>query len=125
MPLLKFVDATALLFAAFGQGTGPIHLDDLFCQGYEDFLVNCTYDSNTADCSHFEDAGVRCQRKKWSLYTFNLNVYLGFILIMQLVLMEKFVLREEVHSMRDVWRFVETSSGVQFVTIVGPMLMPQ
>ena len=58
-----FIDATAVRIAVFGQGTGPIHLDDLFCQGYEDALVNCSYDSNTADCLHFEDAGVRCQRK--------------------------------------------------------------
>ena len=61
LPLL--VDASARSFAAFGQGTGPIHLDDLQCQGFEDALVNCSYDSNTADCSHFEDAGVVCQRK--------------------------------------------------------------
>ena len=62
--LPSLVDATARLFAAFGQGTGPIHLDDLQCQGFEDALVNCSYDSNTVDCSHFEDAGVICQRKK-------------------------------------------------------------
>ena len=58
------LDATALIFAAFGQGTGPIHLDDLQCRGFEDALVNCSYDSNTADCIHVEDAGVRCQRKE-------------------------------------------------------------
>lgn len=57
------IDATAVLFAAFGQGTGPIHIDDVNCAGYEDALANCTYDSNTADCQHFEDAGVRCRRK--------------------------------------------------------------
>ena len=57
-----FTDVSARLFAAFGQGTGPIHLDDLQCVGNEDALINCTYDSNTADCSHFEDAGVVCQR---------------------------------------------------------------
>ena len=44
---------------------------------------------------------------------------------MQLVRMERFVLREEAHSTRDVLRFVATSSGVQFVTTVGLMLMPQ
>jgi hypothetical protein len=59
-----FVDATALLFAAFGQGTGPIHIDDVQCRGFEDALLNCTYDSNTADCIHVEDASVRCQRKQ-------------------------------------------------------------
>ena len=41
----------------------------------------------------------------------------------QLVLMERFVLREEAHSMRDVWRFVATNSGAQFVITCGLMLM--
>ena len=57
------IDATALIFAAFGQGTGPIHLDDVQCRGFEDALLNCSYDSNTADCIHVEDASVRCRRK--------------------------------------------------------------
>ena len=61
---LYYLDATALRVATFGAGTGPIHLDDVFCVGFEDALVNCTYDSNTADCLHFEDAGVRCRRKQ-------------------------------------------------------------
>lgn len=47
----------------FGAGLGPIHLDDVFCVGFEDRLIDCPYDSNTADCLHFEDAGVRCRRK--------------------------------------------------------------
>ena len=63
IPVSLLSDATALIFAAFGQGTGPIHLDDVQCRGFEDALLNCTYDSNTADCIHVEDASVRCQRK--------------------------------------------------------------
>ena len=39
--------------------------------------------------------------------------------------MERFVLREEAHSMRDVWRFVATSNGAQFVITCGLMLMQQ
>ena len=39
--------------------------------------------------------------------------------------MERFVLREEAHSMRDVWRFVATSNGAQFVITCGVMLMQQ
>ena len=54
-------DATAYSFARYGQGTGPIHLDNVACTGTEDALVNCTYDSDTSDCSHFEDASVLCQ----------------------------------------------------------------
>ena len=56
-------DATALRLAPFGQATGPIWLDNLACLGFEDSLFNCTYDSHTADCTHVEDAGLRCKRK--------------------------------------------------------------
>ena len=54
------VDAVAHINAYYGQGTGPILLDDVSCTGTEGRLVSCPYDSNTADCSHSEDAGVRC-----------------------------------------------------------------
>ncbi len=43
----------------------------------------------------------------------------------QLVLMERSVLREEAHSMRDVSRFVATSNGAQFVITCGVVLMQQ
>ena len=45
----------------FGQGSGPIVLDDVRCAGTEERLVDCPYDQNTADCSHSEDSSVRCQ----------------------------------------------------------------
>ena len=54
-------DATALSFAFFGQGTGPIVLDDVRCAGTEDRLVDCPHDPSTVDCVHSEDASVRCQ----------------------------------------------------------------
>jgi hypothetical protein len=47
--------------AAFGQATLPIVMDDVLCSGSESTLTSCSYDSNTADCSHSEDAGVKCQ----------------------------------------------------------------
>ncbi len=53
-------DATAHSNARFGQGTGPIFLDNVACTGEEDTLASCTYDSNTADCFHSDDAGVTC-----------------------------------------------------------------
>jgi len=52
--------AQALRLAFFGQGSGPIHLDDVRCTGSERRLVDCTY-TPIDNCFHFEDAGVRCQ----------------------------------------------------------------
>ena len=54
----------ALLNAYFGQGTGPIVLDNVGCTGSENQLLACsstpifTFSSN---CAHSEDVGVRCE----------------------------------------------------------------
>ena len=53
-------DATAFTNAAFGQGYGAIVLDNVACTGLEERLVNCPYESHTADCFHSEDAGIHC-----------------------------------------------------------------
>ena len=50
-------------YANFGQGSGPIQIDDVNCLGNETNLLNCTYDANTQDCGHSEDAGVTCSGK--------------------------------------------------------------
>ena len=55
-----FSDATAVSRAGFGVGSGPINLDDVQCTGSEAALINCPFDRFTFDCSHVEDAGVRC-----------------------------------------------------------------
>lgn len=46
-------------YANFGQGTGAIHLDDVQCSGSETSLLQCPH-SSIDDCSHYEDAGLRC-----------------------------------------------------------------
>ena len=54
--------ATAFIF---GQGNESIWLDSVVCTGNETRLYDC---QNTGigvhNCSHFEDVGVRCQRKQ-------------------------------------------------------------
>ena len=63
---LGFLDAiSALGGAEFGEGSGPIQLDDLLCVGDENALVNCSANPiGEHNCDHSEDAGVRCTTYK-------------------------------------------------------------
>lgn len=54
---------TAYSAAYFGSGSGPIWLDDVFCDGSEYFVQECAHNGFGAnDCNHLEDAGVECSR---------------------------------------------------------------
>ena len=59
---LHLFTAVAIAYsnAFYGQGTGPILMDNVACTGSESALINCNFDNNTGDCRHSEDAGVRC-----------------------------------------------------------------
>ena len=55
------ITGTALSFAHFGEGTGPIWLDDVSCTGSESELLECPHNGiGNHNCDHFEDASVRC-----------------------------------------------------------------
>lgn len=53
--------AKARSMAYFGEGQGPIHLDNVRCSGTETTLGQCTaVGQDGHDCRHSEDAGVIC-----------------------------------------------------------------
>ena len=57
--------------ARFGQGSGPIFLDDVHCFGRESRLADCIGARvGSHDCSHSQDAGVRCMPATGMLQTY-------------------------------------------------------
>ncbi|KAM4598153.1 galectin-3-binding protein B-like [Polymixia lowei] len=60
---LQFPGAKApVAGGAYGEGSGPIWLDDMDCKGTENFLSGCSFKGwALTDCTHKEDAGVICE----------------------------------------------------------------
>lgn len=53
--------AKARVMAYFGEGEGPIHIDNVKCTGGEHSLTDCIKQQfGTHNCRHSEDAGVIC-----------------------------------------------------------------
>ncbi|KAM6963047.1 galectin-3-binding protein B-like [Aplochiton taeniatus] len=61
---LNFPSALAAIDGGvYGQGSGPIWMDDLNCDGTEKDLSRCGFKGwGVTDCSHSEDAGVVCEK---------------------------------------------------------------
>ena len=72
-----FSGAIALTTSSiFGQGSGPIILDDLQCTGLEYRLFECVHRGlGVHSCSHAEDVGVRCisGKEQWHKTLASLN----------------------------------------------------
>lgn len=61
MEMFLFLSGGALAARGFGQGKGPIHLDQVRCTGKEEFLGECpSLGQNMQGCRRREDAGVKC-----------------------------------------------------------------
>ena len=64
---VTIITGMALSLARFGEGTGPIWLDDVFCTGSESELLECPHNGiGNHNCEHFEDASVRCSPRKFT-----------------------------------------------------------
>ena len=60
--LISNIGARAVRFADFGEGEGPIFLDNVQCNGAERFLNECSSNAlGTHNCGHHKDAGVICR----------------------------------------------------------------
>ena len=64
--------------AYFGQGTGPIWLDNVECTGSESTLASCGHLGLEIirSCSHSEDVGVRCNTNQGTYAHTHVNVFL-------------------------------------------------
>ena len=62
---------TAYTEAHFGEGKGYIWIDEVECDGTEESIRECSFNAwGDEDCSHSEDAGVRCGKIKYKRFSF-------------------------------------------------------
>ena len=58
--LILCADIIAYGGARYGEGSGPVYIDNVGCLGNESRLTECTYSSGST-CPHSQDAGVQCR----------------------------------------------------------------
>ncbi len=69
MMTLFSLDVIGYSGARYGEGSGPIYLDNVDCLGNESRLTECTYTSGST-CPHSQDAGVQCRAECKSKFQF-------------------------------------------------------
>ena len=63
----SLLGALALTKAQYGEGYGPVYLDELNCNGTESSIMQCGHSGvANANCHHAEDASVICKGKHMS-----------------------------------------------------------
>ena len=68
--LSDFSDPRPIITSTFGEGDGPIVLDNLQCNGNEDFLTDCPHNGvGIHMCTHYNDASVFCADSKYQRIT--------------------------------------------------------
>ena len=49
-------------------------MSNIACNGTELSLQDCPYNSSTGDCTHAQDAGVRCHQRKQQFRGYSINI---------------------------------------------------
>lgn len=100
-------------------------MDNVFCFGQEDFLVNCSYDSVTHFDTHKEDVGIVCYPEQGKMTNITLSSLPLFFLFVQLeiVHLETYVWLMVLPSTKVVWKFALEENGGLCVIILGINLM--
>ena len=139
MMMFLYTGVVALTAAYFGQGNGSIHIDNVQCSGTESALIQCTH-TTLHDCSHTEDAGVRCDAPGMIMMgllqacmpptiIFSMlpdHYYCTYLILLYQTsaLREMLDLLEETLTEKEEWKFVFKECGAQSVmtTLMQMML---
>ena len=134
-PVPHISGSIAVRVAAYGQGSGPITLDNVACVGTETQLLDCRANAiGVHNCAHSEDAGVICSPvvtpgpSKLPRYIYHYNRFIYCILFhlqIKFVLLEISGLWGAAILSRDVWRSASLTSGVQSVIPCGALRKPR